>query len=126
MRKRILIVDDDPLIRGLLKVILEEATFEVVQAEDGLIAASFLDAEPRPLDFCLLILDVVMPNMNGLELLTRLRSQSHTKDIPVLFLTGEEKADDIMARYSVGADYYITKPFTRQQLLHGIKLILEK
>lgn len=126
MRKRILIVDDDPLIRGLLKVILEEAAFEVVQAEDGLIAASFLDAEPRPLDFCLLILDVVMPNMNGLELLTRLRSQSHTKDIPVLFLTGEEKADDIMARYSVGADYYITKPFTRQQLLHGIKLILEK
>ena len=98
MRKRILIVDDDPLIRGLLKVILEEAAFEVVQAEDGLIAASLLDAEPRPLDFCLLILDVVMPNMNGLELLTRLRSQSHTKDIPVLFLTGEEKADDIMAR----------------------------
>jgi DNA-binding response OmpR family regulator len=126
MRKRVLVIDDDPMIRGLVKAMLEAEGYgyEVVLAEDGLQGVEMIDAEPRPIDICLIVLDVVMPGMNGLEVLTRLKMQPHTQQIPVLMLTGESKAEDIMAGYSVGADYYITKPFTRQQLLFGLDLVL--
>lgn len=126
MSNRILVVDDDPMIRGLVKAIMEDEGFEVVLAEDGKIGVDFLDNEPRPIDLKLIVLDVMMPGMNGLDVLTRLKLHSHTSTIPVLMLTGEDKADDIMAGYSVGADYYITKPFTRQQLLYGLNLVLEQ
>jgi DNA-binding response OmpR family regulator len=124
MRKRVLVIDDDPMIRGLVKAMLEAEGYEVMLAEDGLQGVEIVDSEPRPVDFCLIVLDVVMPGMNGLEVLTRLKMQPHTQSIPVLMLTGESKAEDIMAGYSVGADYYITKPFTRQQLLFGLDLVL--
>ncbi|NLF24816.1 MAG: response regulator [Deltaproteobacteria bacterium] len=126
MNGRVLVVDDDPMIRGLVKAIVEDAGFTTVQAENGLLAVELLDREPRPINFCLMILDVVMPGMNGLDVLTRLKLHSHTSSLPVLMLTGEDKAEDIMAGYSVGADYYITKPFTRQQLLYGINLVLNQ
>jgi DNA-binding response OmpR family regulator len=125
MSKRVLVVDDDPMIRGLLKAILEDCGYEAVLAENGKLAVELLDQEPRPVSFCLVILDVVMPEMNGLDVLTRLKLHPHTSSLPVLMLTGEDKAEDIMAGYSVGADYYITKPFTRQQLLYGINLVLD-
>ena len=126
MRQRVLVVDDDLMIRGLVKAILQDAGYEIVLAEDGKIAVDLLDREPQPLDYCLVVLDVVMPGMNGLDVLTRLKLHAHTSDLPVLMLTGEDKAEDIMAGYSVGADYYITKPFTRQQLLYGVNLVLDK
>jgi len=126
MSKRILIVDDDALIRGLVKAIVEDEGYEALLAEDGVAGLDMLDKEPRPIDMTLIILDVVMPGINGLDVLTRLKLHSHTQTIPVLMLTGEDKAEDIMAGYAVGADYYITKPFTRQQLLYGINLILGK
>jgi len=124
MKKRVLVVDDDPMIRDLVKGILEGENYEVVLAEDGQRGVEILDNEPRPLNYTLIVLDVVMPGMNGLDVMTRLKLHAHTQNIPVLMLTGEDKAEDIMAGYSVGADYYITKPFTRQQLLYGIGLVL--
>lgn len=123
--KRVLIIDDDPMVRSLIQQILEPEGWEVVQAEDGSEGVEILDGEPRPLNFRLLILDVVMPGMNGLDVLTRIRLHSHTASLPVIMLTGEDKAEDIMAGYNVGADYYITKPFTRQQLLYGLQLVME-
>ena len=125
MAKKVLAVDDDPMIRGLVKAIVEDEGFDVTTCEDGKDAVELLDTLPRPIDYSLIILDVVMPGMNGLDVLTRLKLHGHTQEIPVLMLTGEDKADDIMAGYSVGADYYIVKPFTRQQLLYGINLVLE-
>ena len=124
-KQRVMIMDDDPMVRSLVQEILEKEGWEVVLAEDGKEGIEALDAEPRPLNYTLLILDVVMPGMNGLDALTRLKLHSHTSSIPVIMLTGEDKAEDIMAGYNVGADYYITKPFTRQQLLYGIQLVLE-
>ncbi len=123
-QKRILIVDDDPMIRSLVQAILEGEGFQVVAADDGPKGIEILDAEPRPINFDLVVLDVMMPGMNGLDVLTRMRIHPHTQKLPVVMLTGEDKAEDIMAGYSVGADYYITKPFTRQQLLYGINLVL--
>jgi DNA-binding response OmpR family regulator len=124
MKKRILIVDDDPMIRNLVQAILEGDGFEVIAADDGPKGIQILDSEPRPINISLVVLDVMMPGMNGLDVLTRMRIHPHTQKLPVVMLTGEDKAEDIMAGYSVGADYYITKPFTRQQLLYGINLVL--
>jgi two-component system response regulator ResD len=124
MTKRVLIVDDDPMIRNLVQLILESAGYTVTATDDGPKAVQILDSEPRPIDYTLVILDVMMPGMNGLDVLTRMKLHQHTQNLPVIMLTGEDKAEDIMNGYSVGADYYITKPFTRQQLLYGIDLVL--
>ena len=125
MDKRVLVIDDDPMIRALVSDMLAAEGYKVTLAEDGQQGVSILDSEPRPVGFSLVILDVVMPGMNGLDVLTRLKLHPHTQGLPVLMLTGEDKAEDIMAGYSVGADYYITKPFTRQQLIYGLNLVLE-
>ena len=124
-KKRILIIDDDPMIRSLVQAMLEAEGFEIFLAEDGEHGIQFLDNEPRPVNLALVVLDVVMPGMNGLDVLTRMKLHPHTQVLPVLMLTGESKAEDILAGYNVGADYYITKPFTRQQLLYGISLVLQ-
>lgn len=126
MSKRILVVDDDPVIRSLVQTMLESEGYQVVLADDGVQGVEVLDKEPRPLDFSLVILDVIMPGMNGFDVLTRLKIHAHTQSIPVVMLTGEDKAEDIMTGYSVGADYYITKPFTRSQLLYGLDIVLNK
>ena len=107
----------------LVRSILEPEGLEVTLAEDGLQGIKIIEAQPKP-DLSVIILDVVMPGMNGLDVLTRLKVGNDTQTIPVLMLTGESKAEDIMAGYSTGADYYITKPFTRQQLLYGLNLLL--
>ena len=125
MSKRVLVVDDDPLIRNLVKAMLESEGYEVSLAEDGQQALDILEKEPRPINFTFLVLDVVMPGINGLDVLTRLKLHSHTQAIPVIMLTGEDKAEDILAGYNVGADYYITKPFTRQQLMFGVNMVTE-
>lgn len=125
MSKRVLIVDDDPMIRNLVQAILENAGFVVTATDDGPKAVDILDSEPRPINYSLVILDVMMPGMNGLDVLTRMKLHQHTQSLPVIMLTGEDKAEDIMNGYSVGADYYITKPFTRQQLMYGIDLVLD-
>jgi len=124
VEKKVLVVDDDQTIRDLVSSMLEAEGFSVTTAPDGKAGVDILDSEPRPVDFSLIILDVCMPEMNGLDVLTRLKLHPHTQSIPVLMLTGEDKAEDIMAGYSVGADYYITKPFTRQQLLFGLGIVL--
>ena len=124
MSKRALVVDDDAMIRDVVTAVLTADGFEVVQAENGRRAVEFLDAEPRPINIAVIILDVMMPEMNGLDVLTHLKLHDDTRTLPVLMLTGEDKNDDIMAGYNCGADYYITKPFTRQQLRYGLKLVL--
>lgn len=124
MAKRVLVIDDDPMIRALVRDMLEAQGFEVVLAEDGQAGVELLESEPKPLNIQLIVLDVVMPRMNGLDVLTWIKLHSFVSGIPVMMLTGEDKAEDIMAGYSVGADYYITKPFTRQQLLYGLELVL--
>lgn len=123
--KRVLIVDDDPVIRSLVEEMLQAEGYQVVVAEDGKHSIEIIEKEPKPLNFNLIVLDVMMPGMNGLDVLTRLKLHTYSQKIPVIMLTGEDRAEDIMAGYEVGADYYITKPFTRAQLLYGLKLVLE-
>ena len=124
MGKKALVIDDDPMIRGLVKSMLEAEGYEIDLAEDGKQGVEILETPGKATEYSVVILDVVMPGLNGLDVLTRIRLNDDISSISVLMLTGEDKAEDIMAGYNVGADYYITKPFTRQQLLYGLSLVL--
>ena len=126
MTKRILSADDDPMVRNLVRAILEAEEFEVLAATNGEEAVQIIDRESRPIDLYCVLLDVEMPRMNGFDVLTRLRLHKETENIPVIMLTCQSNPEDLMTGYQFGADYYITKPFTREQLLHGIKLATEE
>ena len=123
MTKRIMNVDDDPTIRLLVREILQAAGFEVLSAADGMEALSLLENEVRPIELNCIILDVEMPGMSGLDVLTRLKVHVDTQNIPVVMLTCQSTPEDVMQGYNLGAAYYITKPFTREQLLYGLNMI---
>lgn len=123
MAKRILAVDDDPMIRTLTRAMLEAAEFEVISANDGMEAISWLESEARPIELACILMDVQMPGMNGFDVLTRLRLHADTQKIPVIMLTCQGSPDDFVSGYNIGADYYITKPFTKDQLIYGVKLV---
>ena len=123
MLKKIMNVDDDPMIRSLVRDILIASNFDVMSASDGYEALKLIDQEPRPVGISAIILDVEMPGMSGLDVLTRLRLHQDTATIPVIMLTCQSNPEDVMEGYNVGASYYITKPFTPQQLLYGLELV---
>lgn len=123
-KKKVLIADDDPMIRGMVQQILEAEGYTVVAAEDGKQAVEWLEKKDFLTDLLFVMLDVMMPGMTGLDVLTRIKLHSSTSSIPVIMLTAERTDSDVMAGYEQGADYYITKPFTRQQLVFGIKTAL--
>lgn len=126
MKNTILSVDDDPMIRNLVKVILEGEKFDVISASDGQEAFKILEEEGVANRLLGIILDVQMPGMNGFDVLTKLKIHSNTQDIPVVMLTCQSDTVDFMNGYQYGADYYITKPFTREQLLYGVDIIKPK
>ena len=122
MSKKILVVDDEKMIRDLLRGYLIKLGFEIREAADGEQAIKELGRE----DFDLLICDIEMPNKDGWQVIREARSNPKTKDIPVIILTGKGGEDDIVKGYELGTNFYITKPFTRAQLLYGIELMLKE
>jgi len=119
---KVLIVEDDDVIRKFLRLQLTKWGYRFVEAEDGVEAILKLAKE----DFDLIICDIMMPKKDGWELIKEVRLSPKTKDIPVIVLTAKNKDSDMFKGYELGADYYITKPFTKAQLLHGIQLVLRK
>jgi DNA-binding response OmpR family regulator len=117
--KRILIVEDEELIRKFLRLQLSKWGYEVIEAEDGVQAILKFGKE----DFDLIICDIMMPNKDGWELIKEVKLGPKTKDIPVIVLTGKTKDSDMFKGYDMGASYYMTKPFTKAQLLYGLKLM---
>ncbi len=118
--KTIMVVDDNPDIVTIVKTILEGKGYGVQSAYSGQEAFNLL-AEQKP---DLIVLDIMMPQMDGLEVLTRLKGDNTTATIPVILLTAKVQYEDVLGGYKMGADYYITKPFTSTQLLNGINLLL--
>lgn len=119
--QKLLVVDDEESIRSLVKVFLERENLEIYEAADGLEALSKV-SEVHP-DFVLL--DVNMPNLNGLEALAKLRENEATKELPVIFCTALGDRDTVMEAKSLGITDYILKPFTRTILLEKVKKIRE-
>lgn len=123
---KILAIDDDPMIRNLLSAILKSDGYDIETVDSGTAAFSWIMKQPQPIKLDLIILDVVMPGLNGLDVLTRLKLHATTAKIPVVMLTGEAKNKDLFSGYNQGAEYYITKPFNKDQLIWGIKLAMSK
>lgn len=119
-RKRILIVDDEEDIVNLVRLILEDAGFEIHACVNGLEALERLQNE----NFDLVLLDIMMPMLTGWEVLRELRSQSKTKDIPVALLTARASPRDDNRQHPTDYCDYITKPFEPEDLIFRIKQIL--
>lgn len=118
----ILVVDDNEDTVRIVSRILENAGFEVIVEHDGENAlARARETVPEAI-----ILDLMMPGMSGMEVLEQLRASPETAGIPVILLTAKAQDQDVIAGYQAGADYYMTKPFTPNQLLYGVKLVLGK
>jgi two-component system alkaline phosphatase synthesis response regulator PhoP len=119
MGKKVLIVDDEEIIRKFLRINLLKWGYEVKEAMDGVQALEQLGKDT----YDLLISDVLMPNKNGWELLKAIRSNPKTRDLPVILLTAKNEDADMFQGYELGANYYMTKPFTKDQLLFGLKMM---
>lgn len=120
MAVKILVCDDERSIVRLIQVNLERQGWEVVTAYDGKEGLEKIRSE-KP-DIC--VLDVMMPYMDGFEVLKNLRREPETQNLPVVMLTAKAQDKDVFEGYHFGADVYLTKPFNPMELVTFIKRII--
>jgi DNA-binding response OmpR family regulator len=116
----VLVVDDDPVIVRLLEVNFEMEGFEVVTAVDGMDGVE----RCRTTQPDIVVSDVMMPKLNGLELCVALKADDTTKHIPVVLLSAKAQVSDIRAGLDSGADDYVTKPFEPLDLIDRVNKLL--
>jgi diguanylate cyclase (GGDEF)-like protein/PAS domain S-box-containing protein len=117
---RVLIIDDDPLLRGMAAHTLRHAGFEVSEAEDGIRGLAMIDESA----FDLLLLDVMMPGLDGYEVCKRIRVARHGLRVPILMLTGLNDSASIELAYEAGATDFISKPINWTLLSHRVRYSL--
>jgi len=122
MALSVLVVDDDPVILRLLQVNFELEGIEVVTAADGDDGLKIAQSDPPDL----VISDIMMPKVNGLELLGALRSSPDTASLPVILLSAKAQVADVQRGLELGADDYITKPFDPLELIDRVYKVLAK
>jgi len=122
--RKALVVDDFPNMRGIIKSLLRQVGFENIdEAEDG---AHALDMLKSGQGYCLIISDWIMPNMDGIELLEKVKQDPELKAIPFIMMTEAADKKKIMEAIKAGADNYVIKPFTIEAMKWSIKKIAEK
>lgn len=121
-KHKILIVDDEPAIREMVAVALEMADFDVLEAENAQVAHELI-VDERP---DLVLLDWMLPSVSGIELARRLKREASTAEIPVIMLTAKSDEDNKIQGLEVGADDYITKPFSTRELMARIRAVLRR
>jgi len=121
MPKRILVVDDDENILNLEKTILEQKGFDVTSAAGGGQALKLLSENT----FDLILLDVMMPEVDGFTVCRKIKDDARLKDIPVIFLTAKGGGEALAEGFESGAVMYINKPFTANKLLTIVNTMLE-
>ena len=120
-KKRILVIDDEPNLLEVIRLRLEANDYEVLTAQDPLAGLEIAKEEMPDL----IIMDVIMPKVNGLRLLRILKREDETKDIPVIILSVQWHDNNHKAGVDAGADYYLTKPYDPKELLDTVKKVLE-
>lgn len=120
-KMKILVVDDELDICAILKFNLEKAGFEVFTAQS---AEDALEKNINSYD--LLLLDVMMEGMSGFDLAKMLKQKPQTKDIPIIFITAKDTADDAVNGLDLGADDYISKPFSIKEVISRVKAVLRR
>ncbi len=119
MNKKLLIVEDDEALLKILQLLLENS-YDLILAMNGKQGLELATSQ-RP---DLILMDVMMPEIDGLEVLQRLKDDPKLATIPVILMTAKVDDENIYGGYQLGADYYISKPFTNDQLLNGINMFL--
>lgn len=117
--QRILIVDDEKMIRNVIKEYAEFDGFEVAEAEDGMQAVDICRRE----DFDLIVMDIMMPRLDGYSAIKEIRK---TKQIPVIMLSARGEEYDKLFGFEIGIDDYVVKPFSPKELLARIKAVLKR
>ncbi|MDT8441445.1 MAG: response regulator [Desulfuromonadales bacterium] len=119
MRKRVMTVDDSATVRQILKMTLEEASYQVFQAEDG------QDALEKLIDqeIDLLVTDLNMPRLDGIELIKQVRQSPGRRFLPIIMLTSESHPEKKQAGKAAGASGWIVKPFKPTQLLAVVRMV---
>ena len=118
----VLVVEDDPDIRELLRFTLERAGLKVVEAESGEDALTVLDG-PQP---SVIIIDWMLPGINGVELTQRLRKDPLTSAMPLIMLTARGEEADKLKSFDSGIDDYLTKPFSPKELVARVKALIRR
>lgn len=120
--KTILVVDDEPAIRDMISTALDVAGYDCLQAENAIQAhGMIIDDQPD-----LVLLDWMMPETSGIELMRRLQRDELTKNVPVIMLTAKAAEDNMVQGLESGADDYITKPFSPRALVARINAVLRR
>lgn len=120
-RKRILLVEDELFIHDLYKRVLEQSGFEVESAYDGKVGWQLAQQKPD-----LVLLDIMLPEINGIELLKMLKDNESTKDIPVVLLTNLGQAEVVKNAFKIGAQgYFLKMKLSLQDLIKNVNLFLQ-
>jgi len=120
VKNLIMLVDDEPNLRELLRQMLELGGFDVVEAEDGLEALEKLEKVAPDV----MILDVMMPNLDGVSLCKRLRAGSTFAGLPIIMVSGKTQHRAVQEGLAAGANQYLCKPITVQELLQSVRSLL--
>jgi len=113
MAKKILIIDDEPDVIETLEFMLKARGFEIISASDGLSGISRAKADNPDL----ILLDIMMPGMDGYEVCSKLKRENATKNIPIIMLTAKGESDAVISAHKLGANDYIVKPYNLPTLL---------
>jgi DNA-binding response OmpR family regulator len=119
LQPTLLVADDEPFALSFITTLLEEASYRVITAKNGLIAWELLKKNPE--DYDAIILDRMMPGMTGIKVLARIRNHDALKMTPVIFQTSMSENEDILEGFQAGVDYYLTKPYNQELLLCVVK-----
>ncbi len=122
MSARILIVEDEPAIRDLLAINLRHAGFEPLHAPDAASARAQIDAALPDL----VLLDWMLPDQSGIEIARKLRSDTRTREMPIIMLTARSAESDKLGGFDAGADDYVTKPFSPRELVARVRALLRR
>jgi DNA-binding response OmpR family regulator len=119
-RPLILVADDNADVLGLVKAVLERSGFDVVTVSDG--AQALASVDQRKPD--LAVLDITMPEIDGLEVLRRLRADARTSGLPVVLLSAQAQEADVVRGFATGASAYLKKPFSPRELTERVAGLL--
>lgn len=119
--KRVLVADDDPVMRHLVTTILKQREYEAVVAKDGREAYRILQTDSQ---FSGAIIDMTMPFLEGLDLIRYMRSERRLMRIPVMMITAEQDIKLMASSFTAGATAFLPKPFTPEQLQSAIRMLL--
>ncbi|CAM3783121.1 response regulator transcription factor [Mesobacillus thioparans] len=120
--KRILLAEDEEILRMLIMDTLEEEDYQVVEACDGQEALSFL----KNGKYDLIVLDYMMPVYSGLEIIVKIRQNGINKDVPIMMLSAKSQLSEQEQVMAAGADYFMAKPFSPLELLGKVRDILNE